>query len=60
MNPSGDYSTTYVRLKTDTDLVGHGITFTIGHGNDLCTAAARLIAERLIGKTLAELTASMG
>ena len=60
MNPSGDYSAAHVRLKTNTDLVGHGISFTIGRGNDLCTAAARQIGERLIGKMLGELTADMG
>ncbi|KAK1621658.1 hypothetical protein BDP81DRAFT_336344, partial [Colletotrichum phormii] len=43
MNPAGDYSTAHIRLKTNTDLVGHGISFTIGRGNDLCTAAARIM-----------------
>ncbi|KAI1411829.1 enolase C-terminal domain-like protein [Hypoxylon sp. FL1857] len=60
MNPAGDYSATHVQLKTNTDLVGHGISFTIGRGNDLCVAAARQIAERLVGKTLGELTENMG
>lgn len=60
MNPSGDYSAAHVRLTTNTDLTGHGISFTIGRGNDLCTAAARAIAERLVGKTLGDLTADMG
>ncbi|GAM40260.1 mandelate racemase/muconate lactonizing enzyme [Talaromyces pinophilus] len=61
MNPAGDYSAAHVRLKTNiTDLIGHGISFTIGRGNGLCTAAARMVAERLVGKTLGELTANMG
>ncbi|KAJ5387220.1 hypothetical protein N7509_009761 [Penicillium cosmopolitanum] len=60
MNPAGDYSATHVQLKTNTDLKGHGISFTIGRGNDLCTSAARQIAERLVGKTLGELTKNMG
>ncbi|KAF7550513.1 hypothetical protein G7Z17_g5672 [Cylindrodendrum hubeiense] len=60
MNPAGDYSAAHIRLLTNTDLTGHGISFTIGRGNDLCTAAARQIAERLVGKTLGELTESMG
>ncbi|OAA66894.1 Mandelate racemase/muconate lactonizing enzyme [Niveomyces insectorum RCEF 264] len=60
MNPAGDYSAAHVRLKTNTDLVGHGIAFTIGRGNDLCTEAARQIGERLVGKTLGALTADMG
>lgn len=60
MNPAGDYSAAHIRLKTNTDLIGHGISFTIGRGNDLCTAAARMVAERLVGKSLGELTANMG
>ncbi|CAG9990060.1 unnamed protein product [Clonostachys byssicola] len=60
MNPAGDYSATHVQLKTNTELIGHGIAFTIGRGNELCTAAAKLIAERLLGKSLKELTENMG
>lgn len=60
MNPAGDYSAAHVQLKTNTDLVGHGISFTIGRGNDLCTEAARQIGELLVGKTLGELTEDMG
>lgn len=60
MNPAGDYSAAHIQLRTNTDLIGYGISFTIGRGNDLCTAAARMIAERLVGKTLAELTENMG
>ncbi|KAH6693761.1 enolase C-terminal domain-like protein [Plectosphaerella plurivora] len=60
MNPAGDYSAAHVQLITNTDLVGHGIAFTIGRGNDLTTAAARQIAERIVGKSLGELTKDMG
>ena len=42
MNPDPDYSAAYVILKTDNpDLEGHGLTFTIGRGNELCTAAIK-------------------
>ncbi|KAH8897373.1 enolase C-terminal domain-like protein [Thozetella sp. PMI_491] len=60
MNPAGDYSASHILLKTNTDLIGHGIAFTIGRGNDLCTSAAAMIAERLVGKTLGELFENMG
>lgn len=60
MNPAGGYSATYVRLQTNTSHVGHGIAFTIGRGNDLCVAAACQIAERMVRKTLTELTENMG
>src|SRR5690606_26422442 len=39
MNPDPDYSAAYVVLKTDAEgLEGHGLTFTIGRGNDICCA----------------------
>lgn len=60
MNPAGNYSAAHIQLKTNTDLTGHGICFTIGRGNDLCVAAAGQIAERLVGKTLGDLTKNMG
>lgn len=60
MNPKPNYSAAYLVLKTNTDLTGHGFAFTIGRGNNLCTTAAEMIAERLVGQTLGELTKSMG
>ena len=33
-----DYSAAYVILKTDGGLEGHGFTFTIGRGNEVCVA----------------------
>ncbi|UKZ81435.1 L-galactonate dehydratase [Trichoderma virens FT-333] len=60
MNPGPNYSAAYIILKTNTDLQGHGFAFTIGRGNNLCTTAAEMIAERLVGKSLAELTENMG
>ncbi|GAA3595879.1 L-fuconate dehydratase [Kribbella ginsengisoli] len=51
MNKDGDYSAAYVVLHTDDpDLAGHGFTFTIGRGNDLCVAAAAQRAEPLVGR----------
>ena len=40
MNPDPDYSAAYVVLHTDqAKLEGHGLTFTIGRGNEICCAA---------------------
>ena len=50
MNKDGDYSAAYIVLKTDGALRGHGFTFTIGRGNDLCVEAARQRAMPLIGR----------
>ncbi|GFZ81820.1 L-fuconate dehydratase [Elstera cyanobacteriorum] len=60
MNADPDYSAAYVVLETDGGLQGHGLTFTIGRGNDLCRAAIDLLMPRLIGLSLAEITADMG
>lgn len=34
-NTECDYSSAYITLLSDSDLVGHGMTFTIGRGNDI-------------------------
>lgn len=60
MNADPDYSAAYVVLETDGGLQGHGLTFTIGRGNDLCRAAIDLLMPRLVGLSLAEITADMG
>lgn len=61
MNPDPDYSAAYVILRTDhPGLEGHGLTFTIGRGNELCVAAERALAPLVRGLTLEEITADMG
>lgn len=62
MNPDPDYSAAYVILRTDhpDGIEGHGLTFTIGRGNELCVAAIEALAPLLRGRTLESLTADMG
>ncbi|KAL7813871.1 enolase C-terminal domain-like protein [Trichoderma aethiopicum] len=61
MNPGPNYSAAYIVLHTTTSpLSGHGFAFTIGRGNNLVVLAAEMLAERLVGKTLAQLTSNMG
>ncbi|WP_420604182.1 L-fuconate dehydratase [Flagellimonas sp.] len=54
MNPDPDYSAAYVILKTDhpENLEGHGLTFTIGRGNEICASAIKSMSHLLVGKTL--------
>jgi L-fuconate dehydratase len=54
MNPAPDYSAAYVILETDDPrgLAGHGFTFTIGRGNELCVAAIESLAPLVRGLTL--------
>jgi L-fuconate dehydratase len=61
MNPDPDYSAAYVVLETDrADLKGHGLTFTLGKGTELCVAAVNALAPTLVGKRLEDITADMG
>ena len=60
MNEAPDYSAAYVILKTDTDLEGHGLTFTIGRGNELCVAAIDALSYLVVGRTLESFTRNMG
>lgn len=62
MNPDPDYSAAYVILKTNAPegYEGHGLTFTIGRGNELCTQAIKSLSHLLIGKSLESFTANMG
>ena len=62
MNEAPDYSATYVTLTTDDDdgLQGHGLTFTIGRGNDVCVMAVEALASRIVGRDLETITADMG
>lgn len=62
MNPDPDYSAAYVTLSTDSpdELEGHGLTFTIGRGNELCTAACEALAPLVVGKTLESFTENLG
>jgi L-fuconate dehydratase len=60
MHTDPDYSAAYVILKTNSDLEGHGLTFTIGRGNELCVAAIEAIAPLIKGKSLESFTKDMG
>ncbi|KAI6783567.1 L-galactonate dehydratase-like protein [Emericellopsis cladophorae] len=60
MNAAGDYSSAYCILKTDSDYTGHGMTFTIGRGNDIVCSAITHVADRLKGRTLSSLVADWG
>ncbi|WP_104203703.1 L-fuconate dehydratase [Billgrantia saliphila] len=62
MNAAPDYSATYVILHTDDQngIQGHGLTFTIGRGNEICVAAVNSLKHLIEGRRLDELTRDMG
>jgi L-fuconate dehydratase len=61
MHKAPDYSAAYCILHTDhPSLTGHGLTFTVGRGNELCVAAIHSLANLVEGRTLESFTAGMG
>jgi L-fuconate dehydratase len=62
MNPDPDYSAAYVVLETDdpNGLAGHGLTFTIGRGTEICVAAIEALSPHVVGATVEELVADLG
>jgi L-fuconate dehydratase len=61
MNKDPDYSAAYVVLETDhpDGLSGHGLTFTIGRGTELCVAAVHLLAHHVVGRNLEDIASDM-
>ena len=60
MNPDPDYSAAYVILKTNSGLEGHGLTFTIGRGNEIVAQALHALSYLIKGKSLESFTSNMG
>jgi L-fuconate dehydratase len=61
MNPDPDYSAAYVILETSAPgLEGHGLTFTIGRGNEVCCAAIEAMRHLVVGLDMAAVAADMG
>ncbi len=60
MHPDPDYSAAYVVLRTDDGGVeGHGLTFTVGRGNELCVAAVESLAPLVVGQPLESIRGDM-
>ncbi|MDX6465101.1 MAG: L-fuconate dehydratase, partial [Gaiellaceae bacterium] len=62
MNTDPDYSAAYVTLETDDPggLTGHGLTFTIGRGTEVCVAAIDALAPHVVGARVEDLIADLG
>jgi len=61
MNPDPDYSAAVAIVETDEPgLSGHGMTFTIGRGTEICVAALRAFTPHLLGRDLDEIEADTG
>jgi L-fuconate dehydratase len=60
MNPDPDYSAAYVILETDDEHQGHGLTFTIGRGNEICIAAIEALKPLVVGLDMQWVSEDMG
>ncbi len=60
MNPDPDYSAAYIVLETDSALEGHGLTFTIGRGTEICVAALEAMNHLVVGLELDWIREDMG
>lgn len=59
VNKDPDYSAAYCVLETNAGYEGHGLTFTLGRGTDLCVLAIQYLTRFVVGRTLADITSSM-
>jgi L-fuconate dehydratase len=57
VNRDPDYSAAYCILETDAAVEGHGLTFTLGRGNELCVSALDYLSRFVQGRYLSSLTA---
>jgi len=61
MNPDPDYSAAYAIVHTDDEsLTGHGFTFTIGRGNEICVAAIEALRPLVVGRSVEGTLDDMG
>src|SRR3977135_3832571 len=61
MNPDPDYSAAYAIVRTDDEAeTGHGFTFTIGRGNEICVAAIESLRPLVLRRSLEEIFEDMG
>ena len=61
MNLSPDYSAATVILHTtNSDLQGHGMTFTLGRGNEICVKAIESLQVLIVGQKLTDIIYDMG
>ncbi len=60
MNPDPDYSAAYAIIRVSDGSEGHGFTFTIGRGNQLCVEAISALAPLIVGREVDDIFADMG
>ena len=59
VNRDPDYSAAYCILETDAGVQGHGLTFTLGRGTELCVSALQYLAKHVTGRSLDGITSDL-
>jgi L-fuconate dehydratase len=59
VNRDPDYSAAYCILETDAGIEGHGLTFTLGRGTELCVMALQYLSRFVRGRRLSTLTSDL-
>jgi L-fuconate dehydratase len=59
VNKDPDYSAAYCILETNSELEGHGLTFTLGRGTELVVGALNYLAQFAQGRTLRSITSDL-
>ncbi len=59
VNKDPDYSAAYCILETDSGIEGHGLTFTLGRGTELCVSALEYLTRNLRNETLESITSDL-
>lgn len=60
MNQDPDYSGAYLRIKTDSEVHGDSLIFTIGRGNEVQIKALDILAEKVVGLDTADAFNNIG
>jgi L-fuconate dehydratase len=59
VNKDPDYSAAYCILETDAGIAGHGLTFTLGRGTELCVSALKYLSGFVRGRSMESLTSDL-
>jgi len=59
VNKDPDYSAAYCILETDGGIEGHGLTFTLGRGTELCVTAIQYLSKFICNRTLESMTSDL-
>ena len=60
VNQNPDYSAAYCILSTDVGLEGHGLTFTLGRGTELCVMALHYLSRLVCGRDFSSIANNLG